>query len=67
MRSDKGPWKNPEIMKRVHNGDHKCSKGSKAENSAEKTIPEENASTTEPASEEEKASTEVEIVRMANL
>ncbi|EFH43274.1 hypothetical protein ARALYDRAFT_912722 [Arabidopsis lyrata subsp. lyrata] len=66
MRSDKGPWKNPEIMKRVHNGDHKCSKGSQAENSAAKTIPEENDSTTETAPEEEKASTEVEIVRMAN-
>ncbi|KAM5547926.1 phosphatidylinositol/phosphatidylcholine transfer protein SFH12-like [Rosa sericea] len=26
MRFDKGPWKNPEIMSMVHNGDHKCSK-----------------------------------------
>ncbi|CAL9228300.1 unnamed protein product [Arabidopsis halleri] len=74
MRPDKGPWKNPvnlilhfNFLQRVHNGDHKCSKGSQAENSAAKTIPEENDSTTEPAPEEEKASTEVEIVRMANL
>ncbi|KAL1213538.1 Phosphatidylinositol/phosphatidylcholine transfer protein SFH10 [Cardamine amara subsp. amara] len=41
MRSDKGPWNHPDIMKRVNNGDHKCSKRSQAENAAENTISEE--------------------------
>lgn len=69
MRSDKGPWNHPEIMKRVNNGDHKCSKRSQAENCAEQTISEGNESTTEPAPEEEKASSQLspcEIVPIAH-
>ncbi|CAN6910848.1 unnamed protein product [Brassica oleracea] len=56
MRSDKGPWNNPEIMQRVKNGDHKCTKRSQAENGAEETIFEGSESTAEQAPEEAKDS-----------
>ncbi|KAJ4967325.1 hypothetical protein NE237_019174 [Protea cynaroides] len=53
MRSDKGPWKDQEILKKVKNSDAKCTEKTVTTNTDEKTISEDKVKGCEPVKEEE--------------
>lgn len=63
MRSDKGPWKDPEIMKRVQNGDHKCTRKSEARNTEEKTISEDEIVYSKGCDSSHEAGSDIEKLR----